>query len=276
MKQLLVIFAVLALVGAAFAEGLPSSKATAAINTLVKCTMSAVTIRDGAGEALIPEDCTDLYSGADVATANQWIPIMSKKMKLSNSQSVFVSPSLVSGLYTRTRTVTKTGETSTASAMGAVYMRAVLEDESGNLVQVAAPIAQCAPTDLDPTPAFGCVNLQSGKWGVTLDSRVQTLTQALSACVIDVTSLAPENDGSCSFTSTIDLLLETASANTFNVIFPNVGQGTYVIKIYAAVGSSASLAITGSNSGGTAIGAAVFGLGSMLAESVRLVHDFEF
>lgn len=57
----------------------------------------------------------------------------------------------------------------------------------------------------------------------------------------------------------------------FNLIFPNVGQGTYTLKIYAAVGSGAT--VVGS---GTAVGSAVFGLGSVTAESVRLVHDFAF
>jgi hypothetical protein len=189
---------------------------------------------------------------------------MSKPMKLSNSQSVFVSPSLVSGLYTRTRTKTATGGTSTAEAMGGVYLRAVLVDSAGSEI-VAAPLSLCN------SGVFGCVAPQS-KWGVVLDSRVQTLTQSLSACVIDVTSIEGTNDGSCTFTSTIDLVLKTTSANTFNFVFPNVGQGTYTLKIYAAVASDAHI-IEGS---GTAVGAAVFGVGSVLAESVRLVHDFEF
>jgi len=78
--------------------------------------------------------------------------------------------------------------------------------------------------------------------------------------------------GTCDFTSTIDFILQTASANTFNFIFPNVGQGVYTLKVYAGVGSDASI-IAGS---GTAIGAAAFGLGSVTAESVRLVHGFDF
>jgi hypothetical protein len=66
--------------------------------------------------------------------------------------------------------------------------------------------------------------------------------------------------------------MKTTSANTFNFIFPRVGQGVYTLRIKAAVASSASI-IEGS---GTAVGAAAFGLGSVTAESVRLVHGFEF
>ena len=246
-------------------NGLPSSKATAQVNSVVKCTMSQQTTGDATGAALIPNSCVDIFNGGTVATKNQWIKIMSKPMKLSNSQSVFLSPSLVTGLYTRTRTKTTTDSTSTAVAEGAVYLRAVLVPVGGGTEIVAAPISGCNPN------IFGCAQPEAGKWGVTLDSRVQSLTQQLSACVIDVTSIAGTNDGSCTFTSTLDLLLSTTSANSFNFIFPNVGQGTYNVEVWAAVNSAAS--VTGN---GTAIGAAVFGLGSMLAESVRLVHDFIF
>lgn len=251
--------------GVALAQGLPSSKATAAINGLVKCNMTTAVGSIGT----LPSSCVDLFSGASVAPKNEWIPIMSKQMKLSNSQSLFVSPSLVSGLYTQTATKTRVGSTSTAQAMGAVYMRAVLEDAAGNTLAVGSPLNIC-----DAVPAtFGCSNdpAQGGpaSSGVVLDSRIQTLSQTISACTI----LTDAGDGgACDFESTIEFILQTASANTFNFIFANVGQGTYTVKIYAAVGSGATI-IEGS---GAAVGAAAFGLGSVTIESVRLVNNFEF
>jgi hypothetical protein len=93
--------------------------------------------------------------------------------------------------------------------------------------------------------------------------------QNISSCTVMIDG---GGTGTCDFTSIIDFVLQTASANTFNFIFPNVGQGVYTLKVYAAVGSSASI-LAGS---GTAVGAAAFGLGSVTAESVRLVHDFTF
>jgi len=47
--------------------------------------------------------------------------------------------------------------------------------------------------------------------------------------------------------------------------------GTYTISIEAAVNTSAT--VSGS---GTAIAGAAYGLGSLTAESVRMVHDFSF
>lgn len=262
---LLTVVVVLALSVLSFAQGLPSSKATADISTLVKCTMSTAQADDD--PTILPASCVDLYTGASVATDRQWIQIMEKPMKLSNSQSLFVTPSLVTGLYTRTRTKTTTGSTSTAVAMGAVYLKAQLVRPDGSVI-VAAPLTACADGIL------GCDNLGTvgdPDWGVLLNSRIQSLTQELSQCVIDVTSIEGTNDGTCTFTSTIDLLLNTTSAHSFGFIFPNVGQGTYKVQVWAAVGSSAE--VIGS---GTAVGAAAFGLGSMQVESVRLVHDFAF
>ncbi len=268
-----VVIAILALsVCAAFAEGLPSSKATADISNTVVCKFSTATVTDGTGSALVPVpgSCTDIWTGATVNTNGQWIQIMDRQVKLSNSQSLFVSPSLVTGLYTRTRTKTTTGSISTAQAMGAVYLRAVLTPAAGGSDIVGAPVSHFCNSQ---GSIFGCAEPETGKWGVILDSRVQTLTQQLSQCVIDVTSIpGTTNDGTCSFTSTIDLILNTTSANTFNFIFKDLTQGIYTLKIFAAVASSASI-IEGS---GTAIGASAFGLGSVTAESVRLVHDFEF
>jgi hypothetical protein len=146
--------------------------------------------------------------------------------------------------------------------MGAVYLRAVLTPADGSPDIVAAPLNLCTAS------IFGCAAPETNKWGVVLDNRIQSLTQELSACTVVVGDLT----GTCSFTSIIDLVLQTASAHTFNFIFPSVGQGTYTLKIYAAVGSEATI-IEGS---GTAVGAAAFGLGSVTAESVRLVHGFEF
>ena len=246
--------------GLSFAQGLPSSKATAQVSTLVKCTMTKITTNDG--DAILPASCVNLFNGSPVNTEGEWIEIMSKPVKLSNSQSLFVSPSLVTGLYTQTRTKTTTGSTSTAEAMGGVYLRAVLTPAAGGPDIVAAPLNLCTLTTL------GCwESPTSGGWGVRLDTRIQTLTQSLSECTVLVGDLT----GTCSFTSIIDLILKTTSAHTFNMIFPNVGQGTYTLKIKAAVASGAS--VIGS---GSAVGAAAFGLGSVTAESVRLVHGFEF
>jgi hypothetical protein len=70
---------------------------------------------------------------------------------------------------------------------------------------------------------------------------------------------------------TTELILQTTSPHTSNFIFPNVGVGVYTLSIQVAIHSDATV-----GGSGAAIGGAAFDLGSMTAESVRLVHDFEF
>jgi hypothetical protein len=245
--------------GTAMAQGTPSSKATAAINTAVGCTFSASsTIGDPA-----PQSCHDIFTGVSVpVTPDNFATIMSSTIKVSNSQSLFVSPSLVTGLYTQTKTKSSPGSgPSSATAAGGVFLRAIITNQSTGVTQIGFPGAVCNPDIL------GCHADVNGNFGVTLDSRVQTLTQEISNCIVTVGTTT----GTCTFDLTTDLVLKTTSAHTFNFIFPSVGQGTYTVQIQAAVNSSAIT--TGSAS---SVGAAAYGLGSVTVESVRLVKEFSF
>jgi hypothetical protein len=77
----------------AFAQtGTPSSKATAAYNSAVGCSITATT---GTW------NCADVFSGAaKLVTADNYVEVMGSTVKVSNSQSLFASTSLVTGLYT--------------------------------------------------------------------------------------------------------------------------------------------------------------------------------
>ena len=243
----------------AHAQGTPSSKATAAINTAVGCTVSSTTT---IGDTL-PQTCHDIFSGASVpVTADNFAPVMTSTLKVSNSQSIFVSPSLVTGLFTQTKVKSSPGSgLSTAVAAGGVFLRAVATNQATGKETIAFPVAACDPDIL------GCHADKNGNFGVTLDSRIQSLSQSISQCIVTVGDLT----GTCTFDLTTDLILKTTSAHTFNFVFPNIGVGTYTIEIQAAVNSDAM--VSGS---GTAVGAAAYGLGSLTVESVRLVHDFSF
>jgi len=262
-KKHVYLAAVLALSSAGSFSQTASSKATAAINTAVYCTMSSTS--NNISGVTIPLSCQDVFSGAAItATPDNFVPVMAASIKVSNSQSLFVTPSLVTGLYTNTAVKSTTGGgKSTATAVGGVYLRAVLRDPAtNNVVMIADPIAMCT------NDILGCQASSSGDWGVTLDSRVQTLSQELSNCGV---TIAGVNVGTCSFDLTTQLILQTTSAHTFGFIFPNVGVGTYKVSIETAVNSDAT--VSGS---GAAVGAAAFGLGSVTVESVRLVHNFAF
>src|SRR5215471_14951121 len=136
-------------VAPAMAAGTVSSKATAAINDAVGCTATGATVDVSGNTATLPVDCTDLFNhGAVPVTADNYAPIMDAVIKLSNSQSLFVAASEVTGLYTKTSVTTHGNQQSTATAEGGVYLRAVAcpYTGSGN----TANLGYCVPLPRRP------------------------------------------------------------------------------------------------------------------------------
>ena len=205
-----------------------SSKQTAAISTVSVAGCSANSII-----SVLP--CVDAW--VDVTPA--------LTVKTSNSTSLFVNASLVTGLYTSTQVKgNNTGATSSATAEAGVHVRAVLDG-----------LIYAYPD-------------QAGS-GITFDSRVQTLTANLgniftSTCAASPTTciLTPEQ---------ITLILDTSSAHSFDFVLLNVGAGTHTVQIQAQTDAH-STAFTG----GVAVSNAAYGPGSVTIDVVRLVHDFSF
>src|SRR5262249_20861422 len=85
-------------------SGTPSSKATAAYNTAVGCSVASTT---GTWT------CGDIFTGTTkFVTADGYVEVMGSSVKVSNSQSLFADASLVIGLYTSTLVTTKPSKTS--------------------------------------------------------------------------------------------------------------------------------------------------------------------
>jgi len=182
---------------------------------------------------------------------------MGAQIKTSNVADLFVSPSLVTGLLTNTTVKGNNGGSSTATAMGSVEVRVLLDAPFANYNAVVGG-----------TSGVTAAYPDLGGTGVTFNERIQTLTATLSS-VISCSSAT-----SCTFSATpeqIQLILKTTSAHTFNFILLNVGTGVHTITIQAKVSSSAS-----GSGGGVAIANALYGLGSVTIDSVRLVNSFSF
>lgn len=269
----------------AMANGTASSQATAAVNVAVGCTATGATF-DGSTSSTDVVLCKNLFTGGDVnLTNNQYVPVMDSVIKISNSQSLFVGATEVTGLYTDTKTKTS-GNSATASVAtgtGGVYLRAVAcpFTGTGNSVGLGACIDTGGALVTGTSYSFPgalCQDDNSGNLGcapgegVVLDQRTQSLSSTVNNCVTNVGG----TNYTCTFDQTIELLLNTTSAHTVNFIFPNLGVGSWVVEIQAAVDATAS-ASGGSGGGGTsAIAGAAFGLGSMTVNSVRLVNGFSF
>ncbi|TMA99991.1 MAG: hypothetical protein E6J70_11665 [Deltaproteobacteria bacterium] len=170
---------------------------------------------------------------------------MSATIKTSNIADLFVAPSLVTGLFTSTTVKGNgSGTTSTSVAMGAVQVRVLL----------------------DGHPGYAYPDSSGG--GVTFDQRIQTLTAKLGFILTDC--IASGGVG-CELTpEEIELVLDTTSAHSYNFILLNVGSGVHSVTIQAKA-SSRSTTI-----GGAAVSNAIFGLGSLTVDSVRLVNSFSF
>lgn len=181
-----------------------------------------------------------------------WVVITPLAMHLSNAQSLFVTPSLVTGLYTETQVKGGNGSQS-ASASARVLLRVVdvtgctLNSNTVCATETAAePVVDCTPS------IFGCDSADNNTtYGVAFDERIQTLTATLN------------------LGESIDLALATADGHSFGFAFDDMTAGTHTVVVEVAV--EASTTNTSSTYSG-ALSSAVFGLGLTTGEAVNLTQ----
>jgi hypothetical protein len=188
-------------------------------------------------------------TGGNTVPTGVWQDVMAASIKTSSVADLFIDTSLVTGLFTSTTVKGNgNGSTSSATAMGGVQVRVLIDGK--------------------PALAFP----DSTGDGVTFDQRIQTLTANLGNIFTDCFAQGGTTGTGCTLTpEQITLALDTTSAHSFNFIALNVGTGNHTVKIQAQVNTSA----TGTN-GGVAVSNALYGLGSLTIESVRLVNSFLF
>jgi len=244
-----------------------SSKWAAADSTLNVCTATGSgTLSSTASIKLFNLTCTLTGTGAvsgssgtpveAVMDGPNWVVITPLTMHLSSAQSLFVTPSLVTGLYTET----KNGSGSNSSSAAARVLLRVVDVTSCTLNKItvcatavpAEPVVDCTPS------IFGCDSADANTtFGIAFDERIQTLTTTLT------------------LGNSIDLALATATGHSFGFAFDDMTAGTHHVVVEVAV--EASTTVTGTTSG--AISAAAFGLGLTTAESVNLTqgaNDMDF
>ena len=82
-----------------------------------------------------------------------------------------------------------------------MYLRAIVTNLATNVVTIGFPVAVCN------TDILGCHSDTNGNFGVTLDSQIQTLTQDIGDCIVNVTVGGVPGTGTCTFDLTTDLIL---------------------------------------------------------------------
>jgi hypothetical protein len=260
--------------------------AVALCTALFTCTLSAQTSTSPQGGAAIysgPAVCvsSQTIAGAqnfqpcvDSNNNGQWFTVMSASVKTSTNKTLFISPSLVTGLYTNTQ-VKGNGSSQTATAVASVAVRVLLD--CSNCGTAGSVQTQPALYTLAGFP-------DQGGSGIVFDARIQQLTAVLgqaitSSCIADVTTCSQE---------LVDLILSTTSAHTFNFILTEVGAGQHTVTVQARLDAgnicyNSSGAVTTCSSSdvvntslGSSVSAAVFGLGSLTVTPVQLAPGFSF
>jgi hypothetical protein len=245
------------------------------------------------GTSTSPQGAAGIYSGSAVCASSSsgltpsiptctdnannglWFTVMNASIKTSTTTDLFISPSLVTGLYTETLVKgSSAGTSQTAAATGSVAVRVLIDCSN-----CAAP-----GQSQSGTAAFTAAGQPDPKGtGIVFDARIQQLTATLgqvitTACLLTNTCTDEQ----------ISLVLDTTSAHTFNYVLLNVGSGTHTITVQARL--DAGQVCTNNNSNGTggvtcttvntalgsSVAAALFGVGSVIVQPVHLGPSFSF
>ena len=174
---------------------------------LLLLAIAALALAQSSGNFTARVDTTKCLIDNTDGTLNGGIgsTVMETTIKTPNSSqtALVIRPSLVSGLFTRT----KVDETTTTSTVWAGLQVRVLLD--GNVVAPGTPVGQAAG---------------AGDGWVYFNKRWQQINQnflgLIDACVVDATT-------NCS----LELILSTLSMSSGDFVVGNVGGGTHTVKV---------------------------------------------
>lgn len=148
--------------------------------------------------------------------------ILWANIQVPASKDVLLMASLETSLLTDTLVSSSGGNKSTSTAEAAVVVTPHLFPCTGNGVSACGSLG--AEVKGAVTPSV-----------VTFNERQQTLTASLNGiCTQNLTTLIV----TCTTPETIDLILSTTSANSFNFFVETPGQGVYQIQL--GIGTTAS------------------------------------
>jgi hypothetical protein len=174
-----------------------------------------------------------------------WQTVLANNIKTANQKDLFINASLEVGLFTQTLVSSKNMRTDTSTATASVQVRVLVDG------QPAEPGA------------------------VVYGRRTQTLSATLEGAIAGCLTIVTNADGTlsiivdpeCVTPETIELILDSMDAASFNFVAVDVPQGVHTVSVQARIDSTGS-AQTGSFS---ALG--TVGKGSVTVESVRLIKN---
>ncbi len=177
------------------------------------------------------------------ATGMDWTPVFAQWIKTPEQKDLFINVSLEVGLTTDTKVMSKK------------LQRAEAEAEAMVKVMVLVDGVEALP---------GVVTYARRK-----QTMIAQFAGDISNClIIDPTSGALVIDEECIEPESLQLILDTMSAHSFNFIAADVASGEHKIEILALIDSS--FAVDG-ESGSQASANAYLGKGTVIVDCVRLL-----
>jgi hypothetical protein len=195
--------------------------------------------------AKVTAKTADLILIPETTGTGDWQTILANRIRTANQKDMFIGASLEVGLFTLTQTKSKNLTSDTSLARAEVQVRALVDG------RVAEP---------------GVVTF--GRRSQTLSA---TLEGAIGGCLSIVTNLdgtlSIVVDPDCVTPETIELILDTLDAASFNFVAIDVPVGIHTVSLQARIRTGTSA------QEGTATAMATVGKGSMTVESVRLIKN---
>lgn len=185
--------------------GQPSAKATCKVTDLVVIGETAYLV--------------------DPSITMDWTPILSNTIKTANNKDLFVDVSLECGLYTKTKVDSLGGTGDIAEAMTAIAVRVVLDNDPNKLA-LPGEVNFARRSQISTAEFQGLLTDEDGYMCLSIaDPNVDPNDPNLPI-IIDVNCLRPE---------TLELILDTLNANSFNFIFEDVESGVHTITVEAKI-----------------------------------------
>jgi len=174
-----------------------------------------------------------------------WQTLLANTIKTANQKDLFISASFEVGLFTQTKSVSKNLVPDPSTATANVQVRVLLDGQ-----------------EVEPGP-------------VVYGRRTQTLTATLEGAIGHCLSLLTNPDGSqsivvdesCVTPETIELILDSMDAASFDFVAVDVPQGVHTVSVQARIDTTGSSVLGSYSAFGTV------GKGTMTVQSVRLIKD---
>src|SRR5438874_3689972 len=151
-------------------------------------------------------------------TVTDWQTVLEQNLKMANNHDLLMNAGFEVGLYTSTTVNSKLMTTDTSTATASVKVRALVDGVTASPGEVVfGKRTQTLTATLEGAIA-GCLSIVTNPDG----------TQSI---VLDPTCVAPE---------TIELILDSMDAASFNFVALNVGVGVHTVCVQARIDTTGS------------------------------------